>query len=131
MTGFETEILGRRELERAGLVRKGWRVRVVDDDRLLYPFDPDPILPILGRTFPIEREVRLSITFVQDNGVEAVREILLHEVAHAIADVGAGHGPQWKLAAVGIGASGKVRYRYKVKDGKLLLDGFNRKRGKR
>ena len=38
---------------------------------------------------------------------EEVRQILLHEIAHALAGSKAGHGPKWKAVAKGIGYDGK------------------------
>lgn len=41
--------------------------------------------------------------------VEAVRETILHEIAHALVGVQAKHGPEWKACAQSIGGSGKAR----------------------
>ncbi|HWM35466.1 MAG TPA: SprT-like domain-containing protein [Pseudolysinimonas sp.] len=38
---------------------------------------------------------------------DEVHQVLLHEVAHAIAGAGAGHGPRWKKVAREIGYEGK------------------------
>ncbi|SEE84337.1 SprT-like domain-containing protein [Ruania alba] len=37
----------------------------------------------------------------------AVRDTLLHEIAHALAGPRSGHGPRWREIAVSIGASGQ------------------------
>ena len=38
----------------------------------------------------------------------AVKDTLMHEIAHAIAGPGAGHGPKWKAVAARIGATPKA-----------------------
>src|SRR5262249_48938208 len=50
-----------------------------------------------------EKTIQLSIYFVRDNGLEAVRETILHEIAHALAGEDAGHGPLWKSVCRRIG----------------------------
>ena len=44
----------------------------------------------------------LALRFDDDE----IHQILLHEVAHALAGPGAGHGPQWKRIAAEIGYAG-------------------------
>jgi predicted SprT family Zn-dependent metalloprotease len=50
-----------------------------------------------------EKTIQLSVYFVRDNGIEAVRETILHEIAHALAGQPAGHGPAWKAVCRKIG----------------------------
>jgi predicted SprT family Zn-dependent metalloprotease len=38
---------------------------------------------------------------------DEIHQVLLHEVAHAIAGAGAGHGPRWKKIARDLGYEGK------------------------
>lgn len=38
---------------------------------------------------------------------DEIHQVLLHEVAHAIAGSGAGHGPRWRAVAKGLGYEGK------------------------
>lgn len=38
---------------------------------------------------------------------DEIHQVLLHEVAHALAGAGAGHGPRWKRIAAGLGYEGK------------------------
>ncbi|MHB1171421.1 MAG: SprT-like domain-containing protein [Lacisediminihabitans sp.] len=38
---------------------------------------------------------------------DEIHQVLLHEVAHAIAGPRAGHGPTWKAVAAGLGYAGK------------------------
>lgn len=51
-----------------------------------------------------ERRIELSVHFVIANGQEAVRETVLHEIAHALAGARAGHGPRWKAMCARVGA---------------------------
>lgn len=53
------------------------------------------------------REIELSAPFVEvqeesEEGERAVREVVLHEIAHALAGV-PGHGPIWKKFALALG----------------------------
>jgi predicted SprT family Zn-dependent metalloprotease len=50
------------------------------------------------------RRVELSAHFVEGNSEEAVRDTLLHEIAHALAGRSAGHGPLWKAMCRRVGA---------------------------
>ena len=48
--------------------------------------------------------ITLSIYYVSRNGEEDVRDTILHEIAHALAGPGTGHGRIWKLKCLEIGA---------------------------
>lgn len=50
------------------------------------------------------RTVTLSRHFVQRNGEAEVRDTILHEIAHVKAGAKAGHGVQWQMWAMKIGA---------------------------
>jgi predicted SprT family Zn-dependent metalloprotease len=50
------------------------------------------------------RTVELSVFFVERNSVEAIRDTLLHEVAHALAGPGHGHDAAWKAMCLRVGA---------------------------
>ena len=52
-----------------------------------------------------DRRIELSSLFVTANDEAAVRDTLLHEIAHALAGPAAGHGPAWKKICVKIGAT--------------------------
>jgi predicted SprT family Zn-dependent metalloprotease len=47
---------------------------------------------------------------------DEIHQVLLHEVAHAIAGPGAGHGPSWKAIARGLGYEGKRLHRGAIAD---------------
>lgn len=38
---------------------------------------------------------------------DEIHQVLLHEVAHALAGAGSGHGPKWKALAASLGYEGK------------------------
>jgi predicted SprT family Zn-dependent metalloprotease len=57
-----------------------------------------------------KRQISLSRHLVQLNDDRQVRETILHEIAHALAPRGAGHGPVWKALARAIGCSGQRCY---------------------
>jgi predicted SprT family Zn-dependent metalloprotease len=50
------------------------------------------------------RTIGLSVHLVERNPPEEVRETLLHEIAHAKAGPGVGHGLLWKVWAIRVGA---------------------------
>ncbi|WP_234698877.1 SprT family zinc-dependent metalloprotease [Poriferisphaera corsica] len=51
-----------------------------------------------------KKRIELSVHLVHGNDEEAVRDTLLHEIAHAIAGAKAGHGEKWKRVCIEIGA---------------------------
>jgi hypothetical protein len=50
------------------------------------------------------RKIELSIHLVAAGDLGEIKETLLHEVAHALAGPGAGHGRVWRARAVEVGA---------------------------
>jgi hypothetical protein len=53
------------------------------------------------------RRIEISFHFAQRNGDMAIRETLLHEIAHALAGAGHGHDAVWKQKCLEIGATPK------------------------
>lgn len=51
--------------------------------------------------------ITLSKKLVELNSEDAVRNTLLHEIAHALAGHAAGHGMEWQRIAKSIGSDGK------------------------
>ena len=51
-----------------------------------------------------EKRIELSYHFVIRNVAEEVRDVILHEIAHALAGHAAGHGPKWRARCREIGA---------------------------
>jgi predicted SprT family Zn-dependent metalloprotease len=50
------------------------------------------------------KTIELSVHFIQRNGPEAIRETLLHEIAHALVGPGHGHDRVWQAKCLEIGA---------------------------
>lgn len=60
-----------------------------------------------GVTLFQSKQIKLSVYSLKKNDLVFLRDILLHETAHAIAGHKAGHGPKWKKVAKEIGCTGK------------------------
>jgi predicted SprT family Zn-dependent metalloprotease len=58
----------------------------------------------LGVCYCSKKIIQLSTYFVDHNEDHYVRDIVLHEIAHALAGKAAGHGYLWKLKCMEIGA---------------------------
>ena len=50
------------------------------------------------------KRIELSVHLVHHNDETAIRDTLLHEIAHALAGADAGHGEKWKQKCIEIGA---------------------------
>src|SRR3954447_25950603 len=50
------------------------------------------------------RTIELSIYLVDRNGLEEIRDTILHEIAHALVCHGHGHDAVWKQKCVEVGA---------------------------
>jgi predicted SprT family Zn-dependent metalloprotease len=56
------------------------------------------------------RQISLSRHLVELNAEDEVRDTILHEIAHALAPRGAGHGPAWRALALSIGCNAQRCY---------------------
>lgn len=56
------------------------------------------------------KTISLSIPLMKLNDEEKVRDTVLHEIAHALAGPGVGHGRAWKRQAAAIGANAQRCY---------------------
>ena len=63
----------------------------------------------LGECREREQLIRVSLRHAVAGDPEAVRDTILHEIAHALAGAKAGHGPAWKVIAKRIGATPRAR----------------------
>ena len=63
----------------------------------------------LGECREREKLIRVSLRHAVASDAGAVRDTILHEIAHALAGAKAGHGPAWKAIAERIGATPKAR----------------------
>jgi predicted SprT family Zn-dependent metalloprotease len=61
-----------------------------------------------------KKQISLSEYLVELNEVDQVQETILHEIAHARAPRGAGHGPKWKALALSIGCNGRRCFGHEV-----------------
>jgi predicted SprT family Zn-dependent metalloprotease len=86
------EQLARRLMAEYGLTGRGWSFRFNNRKRAL------------GLCRYETRQIELSTLFVALNDEAAVQDTLLHEIAHAQAGVGAGHGRAWIDACHRLGA---------------------------
>jgi predicted SprT family Zn-dependent metalloprotease len=57
----------------------------------------------MGMCYYARRTIELSLHFVSRNGLEEIRETLLHEIAHALVGPGHGHDALWKQKCLAIG----------------------------
>lgn len=76
-----------------GLVQQGWTARITHGgDR------------ILGKCCHGTKTLMLGRKFCERGTIEAVRDVILHEIAHALCGPGEGHGPRWRAKCAEIGA---------------------------
>lgn len=91
MNTYEAIKITMKELEKWGLSH--WKVSL--NNRLTRA---------LGRCVYSRNEIELQRRYVQENSVEIVLDTIRHEIAHALAGHKAGHGPEWKMWAIKVGA---------------------------
>lgn len=79
-----------------------------------YSFGFDRAIRRAGLCNYHERRITISRHFVESNQLEKIEQVILHEIAHAIAGQGAGHGVAWRQIAREIG------YKFEKLDGKEI-----------
>ncbi|WP_432799372.1 SprT-like domain-containing protein [Poriferisphaera sp. WC338] len=52
-----------------------------------------------------EKQIELSLHYIKRNEHDAIKDTILHEIAHALAGHEAGHGPKWIKKCQEIGAN--------------------------
>jgi len=67
----------------------------------------DRMVKTLGRCYYNKQLLEFSLSYVDLNPIEKLEDTILHEIAHALAPRGAGHGYLWKSIARRIGATPK------------------------
>lgn len=87
----EAEILARYYMDLYGLL--DWEFRFNKNKNMLGLCRYDDML------------IEMSEGYVLHNNVAHVTDTILHEVAHALAGRGTGHGPRWKVVAARVGAT--------------------------
>lgn len=92
-------------LEQHGLAAKGWNVKLSN---------------IMTKTYGCcdysKREIRIAARVAALNPATETENTILHELAHALAPVGAGHGPVWKRIAREVGAKPERCHQAKTVD---------------
>ncbi len=88
----EAESLARRLMGEHRLLSKGWTFRFNRRKRAM------------GVCVYDVKRIELSAFFVAKNDEDAVRDTLLHEIAHALCNPKEGHGPKWKRMCERLGA---------------------------
>lgn len=94
-----------------GLTEKGW-VFVLDNS-----------VSRAGCCFHHTKTVSMSkhLSHSKEHGMDEVRNILLHEIAHALAGPGAKHGVEWKEIALRIGCDGHRCHNLELKPHSQVL----------
>ena len=87
--------MARRLMDEHGLT--GWTLAFVEATKRL------------GTCNYSHRVIRIGRSHALDGSEAQIRNTVLHEIAHAIAGPGAGHGPLWKATARRIGATPRAR----------------------
>lgn len=95
---IEAEILAKDLLREHKLDLEGWR------------FEWDTAKKRFGRCNIRERLITVSAALTKLNSLEHFKDTMLHEIAHALAPVGAGHNHRWQYIALAIGCNGKRCY---------------------
>ncbi|QGK90298.1 hypothetical protein QE345_gp091 [Pseudomonas phage vB_PA45_GUMS] len=85
--------LALQEMDKWGLLKQGWKFRF---NRKLKA--------TLGRCHYTKKLIELGSDYVANNGLPAVLDTIRHEIAHAKAGRGQGHGAVWKEWCELIGA---------------------------
>lgn len=89
-----------QELEKWGLRAQGWKG--VFNNRTTRR---------LGQCSYTKKQIELVTFYVENNSEELVVDTIKHEVAHALAGPGAGHGPKWKEWCLKVGAHPVARWK--------------------
>lgn len=69
-----------------------------------WTFEFDRAKNRFGRCSYSRKLISLSKHLVALNDEDVVKDTILHEIAHALAPRGAGHGPEWRAMCVKVGA---------------------------
>ena len=77
----------------------------------------------LGKTNYKKKQISISTYFLRGKSCDykAIRNTILHEIAHVIVGPGFGHGKIWKLKAIEIGCDGKIYSKMDKPPGDYLL----------
>lgn len=104
LTRAQAESLAQTLMRRHGVTARGWRFewsrakRRLGEARIRQTRDRKT-----GRTRTV-KAIRLSRYLVEHNGEAAVRDVILHEIAHALAGLEHGHDAVWRAMCEKVGA---------------------------
>ena len=96
-------VFAQREMEKQGLIKKGWR------------FTFDDSKSRLGVCKYKIKTVSISLNYLKVLPKEEVYNTILHEIAHAIVGYGNGHNHIWKQKAIELGCDGNRLYKGEVR----------------
>lgn len=82
----------REQLERWGLAQQGWGVCYAENWKR-----------VLGRCYLKDKTIQFSLPYIDNNPLEVLKDTVHHEIGHALAGPGAGHGVAWKMLAPIVG----------------------------
>jgi hypothetical protein len=101
----DAQALAELHMEAHGLLQQGWTFRF---DKATRRFGQARVHHEPGRGRLMEISLSRPLTLL--NAEAQVENTILHEVAHALAGMKAGHGPKWKACALRVGATPKACY---------------------
>ena len=96
MTGREVERFFESNLKR-------WDDGNISDYELMVSFGHKSSLGVCDF---VERKIYIAVSAIQLLPEANIKEIILHEIAHALAGYDAGHGPEWQSIARRVGSNG-------------------------
>jgi predicted SprT family Zn-dependent metalloprotease len=85
-------------MDKHNLYNRGWK------------FEFDNAKRRFGCCYYYERKITLSSVLCELNEEKDVRDVILHEIAHALVGAGHGHNRVWQRKAIEIGCNGKRCY---------------------
>jgi predicted SprT family Zn-dependent metalloprotease len=102
--------LAEQLMNQYGLIASGWRFKWARSELRL------------GCCQYHKKVIKLSVTFVQLNSFDVVKNTILHEIAHAIVGIGFGHGRVWKQKAIELGCNpSATNYDAKIASGNIAV----------
>jgi predicted SprT family Zn-dependent metalloprotease len=101
----DAKVLAELHMQAHGLLQQGWTFRF---DKATRRFGQARVHYEPGRG--MLKEISLSRSLTLLNAEAKVENTILHEVAHALAGMRAGHGPKWQACALRVGATPKACY---------------------
>lgn len=93
------------DLDRVTSLAEGLIRRYLDAN--VWSFGFDRARRRAGQCNFTDRRITVSRFFASAHNEQEIEQILLHEIAHALAGARAGHGPEWRKIAREIGYEGR------------------------